>query len=169
MATSLSPLCLRLYDTAQDFAHSYDQDKAGKDIKQLSRTLTPDCRRYFAPSSFVASMPSMAAGLTNKQFEDHECPVLIDPGIFESWTVEVTDITIDEHQRKVVLRTLYKQVPKKGAKVEFDSMFTLRMTYDGEKIWEIVEYMDTACCAAFIKEQNVLKEQLEKGVDGVIT
>jgi len=59
----------RMHQTTTAFLDSYKQENVGNDIKALSSSLTPTCRRYYLPLSMLQQAPVLAAGTGNEEYE----------------------------------------------------------------------------------------------------
>jgi hypothetical protein len=65
--------------------------------------------------------------------------------LLESWDTEITDIAIDELQRKAVVRGSYFMKPKGSPEaVENDLVWYLTMEEDGKKVQKSIEFLDGA-------------------------
>lgn len=63
---------------------------------------------------------------------------------FETWKVEVTDMSIDEVKRKAVIRASFYMLVKDAVEtIENDLLWTLEMDDAGEKVKKSVEFIDS--------------------------
>lgn len=141
----------RLQATAQAWVESYNQAHATGDMNHLSSTLTPDCRRYFAPPTLIDLVPSLADGMSNQGFETREAPnfASMDVSVYS-----IKELTIDERQRKVVVHANRHAQLKDGRKYDFEQMNTLWMTEDGGRmrISRIVQFVDTLVSKGYMDQ-----------------
>jgi hypothetical protein len=84
-----------------------------------------------------------------------------------SWDTTITDMTVDELKRKVVVRASYLIVAKEAqVQVENDLLWMLEMDEEGRKIRKSVEFID-GIAAARLKEitMNTNSKQRYESVD----
>lgn len=154
-----SDLYTRIAQTANDFAHSYDQDKCSESFTCLSAQLTPTCRRYFGPSSLLSQAPALANGQSNAEFEAQTQQELTN--LFTTWTVEVQDVTVDIEAKKAVVRAINTSTSRRGKVYAFDNTFTLWMTEDGGKVEKIVQIVDVGAAGQLMMDERAMAEALQ--------
>lgn len=164
MAVDMTELYQRIHHTAMNFVMSYSQERCGADIKALSSTLSPDCRRFFAPASMWQTVPSLAKGRTNEEYEQQMIPELTQ--LYASWHVEIKDIVVDEPARKAVTWSVHYCTTKQGKEYPFEIMFTLNMNQTGDRIDRIVEFVDGWQAHTFMEEQTeITKHMYDQQID----
>ncbi|KAK3066447.1 hypothetical protein LTR53_017205 [Teratosphaeriaceae sp. CCFEE 6253] len=158
MATPPHDLYERIRATMLDFLASYDQGAAGKAVKALSRTLTPDCRRYLLPISIAKQAPALAAGTSNEEYEQMMLPEFTH--VWDHWHIETRDILVDERARKAVANTVNYMTSKQGQTYDMEFVWKLQVTADGTKVEKVEEFVDTAVVAQVIADQKGIAEAL---------
>jgi hypothetical protein len=158
MSNPESNLYQTIHNTASKTVLSYSQENCGSDVSAFSATLTPTCKRYFAPSSFFAATPELANyGLSNAEYEAHMAPEMT---ILEKWRVEIKKIIVDEAKRTAMVWSHHYLTMKGQKEVLLEFVFMLDINETGEKVDKIVEFVDTAECDKYVQMmQEVAKEQ----------
>ena len=158
MSNTQSRLYQTLNDTASKTLLSYSPENCGSDISSLSSTLSPTCKRHFAPASLFATMPEMANhGMSNTEYEAQMAPEI---GTLETWRIEIKKIVVDEAKRTAMAWS-HNYLTMKGRKeVLIEFVFMLDMNETGDKVDKIVQFVDTAECAKYVEiMKEVMKEQ----------
>ncbi|KAK4502298.1 hypothetical protein PRZ48_005723 [Zasmidium cellare] len=143
---------------ARAFLESYNQAFATRDAKCLSRTLTPDCKRDFAPPSLVELIPSLAKGLSVAEFEKVEGANIANHDVYVN---RIRDMTVDERERKVVIFTNRHAVYKDGREINIPQVNTLWMTEDGMKVKRVLQFLDSLL-AKNVMDDVEAKQKAEK-------
>ena len=157
MSNTQSYLYQTLHDTASNTIPYYSQERSGSDISALSSTLSPTCKRYFAPSSFFSATPEMANyGLSNAEYEAHMAPEL---AILETWRIEIKKIIVDETERTAMAWSSHYLTMKGRKEMLLEFVYILDMDETGEKVEKVVAFVDTAECVKYVAMmQDVAKE-----------
>jgi hypothetical protein len=158
MSAQQSSLYKTIHNTASNTVLSYSQESVGANVSAFSATLSPTCKRYFAPASFFATTPEMANyGMSNAEYEAHMAPEI---AILETWRVEIKKIIVDEAERTAMTWSNHYLTMKGRKEVLLEFVFMLDMNETGEKVDKILEFIDTAECVKYVQMmQEVSKEQ----------
>ena len=161
MSNTQSHLYQTLHDTASKTILSLSQENCGSNISAISSTLSPRCKRYFAPASFFSAAPEMAnCGMSNAEYEAHMAPEI---AVLETWRIEMKKIVIDEAKRTAVTWSSHYLTMKGRKEVLLEFVFILDMDETGEKVDKVVEFIDTADCVKYTgMMQEVAREQQSK-------
>ena len=92
---------------------------------------------------FVFHMSAMARGL-------------------QTWSIDITDTTVDVEKRTVVLRTEFRMAPKGGEEVLNEILFWIVMDESGEKVEHYTEFIDPVAGMELAKRTRAAAEQREK-------
>jgi ketosteroid isomerase-like protein len=114
----------------------------------LSSLCAPDFQHSWGHNYVVAQNPRIQGTQSFELFVAHLESMLAH---LESWEAVVTDVTVDEVQRKVVLRVGFMMVVRgAGETVENDLVWVLEMDREG-RVWKSREFVD-GVAAGRIKE-----------------
>lgn len=135
-----------LHATTIEFIHSLDKDDNTPDgmnidrIKKIRSSI--GFEHSWGHNYLVSTAPPLAAKLDIEGLIKHLCTML--PHL-ESWDIQITDISIDELQRRAVVRGSYF-MRAKGAQetVENDLVWFLTIEEDGKKVQKSMEFLDAA-------------------------
>jgi ketosteroid isomerase-like protein len=131
-----------LHTTALAFISAQSQDPthpSRMNFTRISALCAPDFQHSWGHNYAVAQNPRIQGTLSFELFVAHLESML--PAL-ESWDAVVTDVTVDEVQRKVVLRVSFGMVVKgSGEVVENDLMWVLEMDEEG-RVWRSREFVD---------------------------
>lgn len=142
----------RLHTTATAWLESYNHAHTTQNPTLLSLTLTPSCKRTFAPSSFLRLLPSLASGLSVAEFEKAEGANIANHDVYEN---RILDMTVDERQRKVALHTMRRTVDEGGREMGVEQMNILWMTEEGGLVRGIMQFCDVALAREVLEERRV--------------
>jgi hypothetical protein len=146
-----------LKSTAEKFVHStsFSVPASGPDQAAIRSICAENYKQSWGHNTFISTRPHLNKTLDFDGFMGHLNTMT--PKL-ESAEAEITDITIDERQRKVVVRATYHLRPKgsKEAGVN-DLVWILKMTESGEKVESGREFIDGEAAmrlGQIIKESN---------------
>ena len=133
---SASPLYKTLHATGLEFVRSQNKDDAQPSRMSIDRIRAIRSSENFEHSwghdYFVNTAPHLQGTLDIDGFVAHlnkMCPFL------ESWDTNITDVMVDEQQKRVVLRASYYMLVKGAeAPVENDLVWFLTMDEEGRKV-----------------------------------
>lgn len=139
----MSTTYTKIQATARQFADSYKVAFSTKDASALSSSLSPDCMRHIAPSSFLASLGMEAKPISNAEYE---AIVRIEFPAFTSNEVSILRTAIDETQKSAFLLAELQCTLSNGKEYSLEFVFFLDMTESCDKIKSVTQFMDTAKC-----------------------
>jgi hypothetical protein len=133
----------KIQATAIKFADSYRLAFSTKNASILSSSLSPDCTRHIAPTSFLATL-----GLENRPISNAEYEAIVQTEFpaFASNQVTIQRMAIDEGQKSAFLLAELKCVLQNGKEYSLEFVFLLDMTESCEKVRAITQFLDTAKC-----------------------
>lgn len=111
-------------------------------------------------------VPSLSSPISNTDYEATESRIF-DAAATRSMTMR--DITVDEVQRKAVVHVMHSisMKPAYGqGTYDLETMFTLWMTADGNKINKVTEFADSLATTRFSEEQSGVSPTREEHGDG---
>jgi hypothetical protein len=151
-----SALYVQLHMTALAFIDAQAQTtdaESRMSFDQLESLCAPNYQHSWGHNFATSLSPRVQGTHSFTQFKAH-LEVMM-PNL-KSWDTTVTDITVDELRKKVVLRASFFMVAK-GAQlqVENDLLWMLEMDEEGKRIQKSVEFIDGIAAGK-------LKEMIEK-------
>jgi hypothetical protein len=147
-----------LKSTAEKFVHSpsFSKSDAGPDQAAIRALCTDDYTQSWGHEYFISSRPHLNRTLDFNGFMAHLNSMT---SKLESAEAEITNITIDERQRKVVVRATISLRPKGSAEVGTnDLVWILGMNERGDKVQSGQEFVDADAAmrlGQLIRESNV--------------
>lgn len=140
--SSPSKLYTTLKSTAETFANStsFSAPSNGPDISAIRAICTEDYKQSWGHDYFTSTRPHMNKTLDFDGFLGHLNSMV--PRL-ESAHVQISDMIIDETQKRVVVRATYRLTPK-GSKESGsnDLLWILEMHESGEKVKSGKEFID---------------------------
>jgi hypothetical protein len=132
-----------LHSTALAFIDAQAQDSSQPsrmNFGRIEEVCTSDYQHLWGHNYAVSQNPRLQGMHSFSDFTKHLSAML--PNL-KSWETTVTDVTIDEMKKTVVLRVSLLMVPK-GAEegVENDMLWRLEMDEDGKKVRKSTEFID---------------------------
>jgi hypothetical protein len=152
--SSSSALYFQLHQTAEAFIRSFNSNGCAKNINTLSTTLSQTCELYIGPSSIQESISITKFPMSNKEVEERAAQLL---KVLGSYSLEIKDITVDEIQRKAVVRAVYNVTMKAeygGDNYALEAIFTLWMSKDGTTIEKAYQFVDSVSSTKFFEDQR---------------
>jgi hypothetical protein len=152
--SSSSALYFQLHQTAEVFIRSFNSNGCAKNINALSTTLSPTCEYYIGPSSIQESISITKFPISNKEVEERAAQLL---KFLRSYNLDIKDITVDEIQRKAVVRAVHNVTMKLeygGDNCVLEAIFTLWMSKDGTTIEKAYQFVDSVSATKFFEEQR---------------
>ncbi|KAJ1324082.1 hypothetical protein MN608_10142 [Microdochium nivale] len=138
----VAPSCLytAMSYTIMNFFADYERAAAGSDAPIISTTLTPDCRRYFRPQSFLdaAGFPP-GYYFNNTAYEASVGPEL---GVTQTANWTIISLSIDEQQRTAAALTEYRVRLCGSHEYFLEFGWTWFFDKTGHKIQKIIEFVD---------------------------
>lgn len=101
----------------------------------------PDSQSGFGHKFFISSSPYLSATTPREEFITNLCSMAAG---FKTWTLEITETSVDVRKRSVVARVELMMFPVRGEGVMNDVVFWLGMDDSGEKVVRTVEFLDAA-------------------------
>jgi hypothetical protein len=144
--------------TAEKFVHSTDFSPPAStlDRSALRAVCANNYKQVWGHEYFISLRPHLNKVLDLDGFMGHLDTMT---AMLESAETEITDITIDQRQRKVVVRATYRLRPKGSKEAgENDIVWILKMDERGEKVESGTEFIDGEAAMRLeqlIKESNV--------------
>ena len=92
--------------------------------------------------------------ISNKDVKERASNIL---KYLETYSLEAKDITVDEIQRKAVVRAVHNMCMKAeygSDTCSLETMFTLWMTEDGTAIKKVHQFVDSLLATKFFEEQQ---------------
>ncbi|KAI1472588.1 uncharacterized protein F4812DRAFT_18365 [Daldinia caldariorum] len=123
-----------------------------KDTSLYSALLSPDCRRYMRPASFVKSYPFIKAVETNAEYEARMAPEI---AATDESRVKIIEMVIDPIKRHGSAHVQHWSKIKGREPIAMEMCWYVDFTEDGKKISRIVEFLDTAASSKLI--DSILK------------
>lgn len=160
--SSSSTLYFQLHQTAEAFIRSLNYEECVKNIDALSKTLSPSCEHYIAPSSVHESISITKFPISNKDVEERAAQLL---KFLKSYNLEIKDITVDEIQRKAVVQAVHNVAMKAeygGDSCTLEAIFTLWMSKDGTAIDKVYQFVDSFSATQFNEEQQLVSRRTEE-------
>jgi hypothetical protein len=132
-----------LHNTAFAFMDAQTQDPSQTlrmNFSRIEELCTSDFEHSWGHNYAISMNVRLQGTHSFSQFTQHLETML--PNL-ESWETWVTDVTVDELKRKVVLRVSFMMVPK-GSKegVENDLLWMLEMDEGAKKVRRSTEFID---------------------------
>ena len=156
--SAASALYQSIHDTASKFVLSYRSSSSlttpnVKDASVLSMR-SPTCKRYLAPASFLA-LTGIPASQSNEEYVERLAPMY---PLLQSWSVEIKDILVDETKRSAVAWSDHSMRLKGRDAIILEFMWILTMDKAGEKVENVIEFIDIEESLRFM---NVMGEVAE--------
>jgi hypothetical protein len=133
----------QLHATALAFIDAQAQDPTqplGMNFARIEALCTSDFEHSWGHNYSISLSPRLQGTLSFSQFTKHFEIML--PNL-ESYEITVTDVTVDEVMRKVVLRiSFWMHAKGTEEKVENDLMWVVEMDEEGKKVRRSREFID---------------------------
>ncbi len=132
----------KLATTAKSFMHSMLPQTLGTtdfDSQAILSYLDPSFHMDWGHSFFVATMPPLQGEKTGEGFVAHMQGMAKS---LQTWTIDVTTLSVDPHQKTVVIRADFNMSPKGGEPVLSDIIFWMVLDESGEKLVRCTEFVD---------------------------
>lgn len=149
-----------LMSTAEKFVHmtSFTPSDNGVNESKIRALCADNYTQSWGHDYFVSSKPHLNHTLDLNGFLGHLNT--ISPKL-ASADAEITDISVDERQRKVIVRATYKLQPKGSPEPGVnDLVWILKLSEDGRKVESGKEFIDGEAAmrlGQLIRENSVLK------------
>ncbi|KAL6917131.1 hypothetical protein FSHL1_008215 [Fusarium sambucinum] len=133
-------------DNIRQFVNSQALSIEAKDPKLVSTTLSDNCRRLIAPTSFMKSMglpdEMIKQGSSNEVYEQQ---FMMQIPFVESTSCNIHDISLDQQKLKATVHLTHR-IKLLGVDETFliENMILLDFDERGERIEKIVEFTDVA-------------------------
>lgn len=121
------------------------------DPEAILSYLDPSCRIDFGHKYFISTAPGLQGEKTGNGFVSHLTGMA---SSLQTWSIDVTNTSVDVEKRTVVLRTDFHMVPKGGEEVLNDIIFWMVMDESGEKILRYTEFVDPVASAELAKRMK---------------
>ena len=145
ISSTMSNPDFALYDTiaatVDKYTKAYNPAQPGTNIPDRGAILslvTPDFLIHYGHEALVASQPPLQHPEDGEAWMDHWRGIT---QMFDTWTTERTDLFVDVRRKSAIVRSRYTLV-KGEAKVINDMVQFMNMNESGEKVREIVEFID---------------------------
>ena len=118
------------------------------DPEAIKSMLDPAARIDFGHSFFVSQTPNLQGEKTRDGFVEHLCGMATK---LQTWSLDITNTSVDVEKRTVILRVDCHMVPKGGDEVLNDIIFWFVMDDTGEKVLRCTEFVDAAASAELFR------------------
>lgn len=131
-----------LSSTAKSFIDSLSPQTPGsndQDHAAILALLTDDFEITWGHDHYVSTQqPHLQGGKSAQGFVDHLSGM---SSIFDTFSIDIKKMVVDERQREVDTRVVFNMVVK-GETVVNDSILAMEMNEDGTKLVKATEFMD---------------------------
>ena len=110
--------------------------------------LAPSVLIDFGHKYFISTTPALQGEKSGDGFVSHLTGMAAK---LQTYSIDITDISVDVEKRRVVLRADFHMVPKGGEEVLNDIIFWMTMDESGEKIVKYTEFVDPVASAELAK------------------
>lgn len=118
------------------------------DPEAILSYMDPSFRIDFGHKFFVSTAPPMQGEKTGDGFVSHISGMV---SRLKTYSLDVTNVSVDVEKRTAVLRVDFHMVPKGGEEVLNDIIFWMVMDDSGEKVVKVTEFVDPVASAELAK------------------
>ncbi|KAK0666030.1 hypothetical protein QBC41DRAFT_305572 [Cercophora samala] len=158
----------KLQSTLKTFLHGPIEATTHKTPSFVSSVLSPDCLRYIAPASFLASIGAPADFAFD--VATWEAQYAHEASFIGTKSVDITHLVVDPETMTGAARTVYidNLYLANGGKEEvtLDVSWFVKFGEKGEKITEVTEILDGLVFVDVHRRIKELKEEAEKQAGG---
>jgi hypothetical protein len=146
--------------TLHTFLNGYLEATKHNDASLLSTVLTPTCTRKILPASFLTAMgapPDFTMDV--KAYEDHWTAQM---KYVQVVGLDITHCSIDMGNMTAVARSVYVDRFVTGEEIVLDMAWFLRFDEGGERVTEVVQFVDGLEFVKFEAKVKEIREAMEK-------
>ena len=138
-----------LFKKASDWVTSTSPKTAGSndpDYDHILSLLAPNATLRFGHIHFVSTAPHLQH---DESPEDFVTRLKSMSSVFQTWSIDVTDVNVDTRKRSAVVRAVFHMQAKSDLEViQNEILFWCQMDEEGGKIVQSTEFVDPAALQA---------------------